>query len=123
VSATATPRRYRARVVPRAPGKGSGKGRAPIASRINWDRVGRIALTLVVFGILIAYVKPVFNLVDTWRESNAADAQLTELKQDNEQLSRRAIELKSPSAALEEARKRGYVAEGETAYVIKGLGE
>lgn len=116
-SATASSRRYRPRVVPR-----TGKSRGSAASRVNWDRVGRIALTLVVFGILVAYVRPVFNLVDTWRTSTAAEAQLIELKQENEQLSRRAIALKSPSAALEEARKRGYVAPGETPYVIKGLG-
>ncbi len=116
MSATAT-RRYRARIVPR------GGDRAPLASRIQWERIGRLALTLVVFAILAAYVKPVINLVDTWRDSKAAHAELSVLKAENEALSHRAIELKSPSAALEEARKRGYVALGETAYVVNGLGD
>lgn len=116
MAASTASRRYRARVVPR-----TGGGRS-IGSRIEWERVGRIALTLVVFGILLAYVKPVINLLDNWQESKTASAELGTLKEEHERLSRRAIALKSPSAGLEQARKRGYVAPGETAYVIRGLG-
>jgi cell division protein FtsB len=76
---------------------------------------------LVLFAVLISYVRPVINLVETWREAGAAEQQLVELKAENERLKSRAAELKTPAAALREARKLGLVGEGEQAYVIKGL--
>jgi cell division protein FtsB len=112
---TARSRRYRARVAPRRRGGGS-RG-----SRIQWDRVGRIALVLVLFAVLLSYVRPMVNLFDTWREAGAVEQQLVELKAENERLKSRAAELKTPAAALREARKLGLVGEGEQAYVIKGL--
>jgi cell division protein FtsB len=108
-------RRYRARVAPR---RSSRRG-----SRIHWDRVGRVALVLVIFAVLASYVRPAINVFDTWRESSAAETRLAELKAENERLQRRADELGTPAAAVREARKLGFVAEGEQAYVIKGLGK
>jgi cell division protein FtsB len=108
-------RRYKARVAPR-----SGAGRTT-ASRIQWDRVGRIALVLVLFAVLVSYVKPVINLVDTWRESKAAEQRLQELQAENAQLEKRAKMLNTPAAAMREARKLGMVGPGEQAYKITGL--
>lgn len=76
---------------------------------------------LVLFAVLVAYVRPVVNLVDTWRESRSADARLVELKAEKERLKRRANELKTPAAVVREARKLGLVGQGERAYVVKGL--
>ena len=116
MSATTVPRRrYRAKVSPR---RGSHQ---PLPSRIQWDRVGRIALVLVLFAVFASYVRPAINVFETWRESSAADAQLAELKSENQRLRNRAAELKTPAAALREARKLGLVGAGEQAYVVKGL--
>lgn len=76
---------------------------------------------LVLFAVLAAYVRPVVNLVDTWRESRSAEAQLAELQAEKERLKRRANDLKTPAAVVREARKLGLVGEGERAYVVKGL--
>jgi cell division protein FtsB len=108
-------RRYRARVAPRGSRRGG-------LSRIKWDKIGRVALVMVLAAVLASYINPVVSLVDTWRDSRAAEQQLTELKVENQRLERRAKELKTPAAAVREARKLGFVAEGEQAYVIKGLG-
>ena len=112
---TATRRRYKARIAPRRAG-----GQRP-ASRIQWDRVGRIVLVLVLFAVLASYVNPTLELFHTWRDAGAAEQRLAELKAENQRLERRAEELKTPAAALREARKLGMVAEGEQAYVVKGL--
>jgi cell division protein FtsB len=114
VSSTAV-RRYRPRIAPRRGGGRSSR------SRIRWDKVGRVALVLVLFAVLAAYVRPVVNLVDTWRESRSADARLAELEAEKERLQRRANELKTPAAVVREARKLGLVGAGERAYVVKGL--
>ena len=112
---TASRRRYRGRVAPR---QGSGRN---LASRIHWDKVGRVALVLVLFAVLFSYLNPVLDLVSTWREAGAAEQRLAELKSENQRLQARAAELKTPAAALREARKLGLVGEGEQAYVVKGL--
>jgi cell division protein FtsB len=112
--ATATEPRYRARVVPR----GASGARA---SRIRWDRFGRVVLVLVLFAVLISYISPTLHVFDSWRQSNAAESRLAQLKQDNGRLERQVRELDKPSAAIAEARKLGMVGPGEQAYVIDGL--
>jgi cell division protein FtsB len=78
---------------------------------------------LVLFAVLASYVRPAIDVFETWREGNAAEQRLAELKVENERLQRRADELGTPAAAIREARELGFVAEGEQAYVIKGLGK
>src|SRR4029079_10478936 len=51
-------------------------------SRIRWDRVGRIALVLVLFGVLVSYLNPLVNLVEAWQGSKSSEQQLTRLKQE-----------------------------------------
>ena len=110
--ATATRSRAHYRVAPRSRGR---------ASRIRWDRLGRVLLVLVVFGILISYVGPSLNVFESWRESRAAEARLAELEAENERLTRQAKALEGDAAAVAEARKLGMVGPTERAYVIDGL--
>jgi cell division protein FtsB len=114
-SAARSQRRYRARV-----GARSGPGRTT-GSRIQWDRVGRIALVLVFFAVLASYVKQAISLFETWRDAQTAERQLEQLQVENKRLERRAQELNTPAAALREARKLGMVGPGEQAYKISGL--
>ena len=69
MAGTAHPR-YRARVVPR-----QGGGRA---SRIRWDRFGRVALVLVLFAVLVSYIGPTLNVFESWREGRAAESRLAD---------------------------------------------
>ncbi len=41
-------------------------------SRVDWERLGRISLVLILFVILALYINPVVNFVDAWRDSGAA---------------------------------------------------
>jgi cell division protein FtsB len=107
-------RRYRARVGPRSHSRSRG-------TRIHWDKLGRVVLVLVVFAVLASYVRPAINLIGNWREAGATEQRLVELKQENQRLEQRAEGLKTPAAAVREARKLGLVAEGERAYKIEGL--
>lgn len=113
MSTAAARPRYRARVAPR-----SGGSRL---SGVRWDRLGRVALVLVLFVVLASYVSPTLNVFETWRESKSAQARLGELKAENASLSRQAEALKQPAAEIIEARKLGLAAPGEQAYVIDGL--
>jgi len=90
-------------------------------SRIRWDRIGRIALVLVLFGVLVSYLNPLVNLFDAWRDSKAGEQQLVELKRENAELKGQVQQASSPLTLQREARRLGMVRPGERAYVIRGL--
>jgi cell division protein FtsB len=90
-------------------------------SRVNWDRLGRIALTLVLGAILISYLNPLIGFVHTYRDSGAAKAHLHELLVENKALHRRVQSSNDPSVLAQAARRQGMIAPGERAYVVHGL--
>jgi cell division protein FtsB len=91
-------------------------------SRIRWDRVGRIALVLVLFGVMVSYLNPLVNLLQAWQGSKASEQQLAQLKHEKAELTRELREVSSPATLEREARKLGMVRPGEHAYVVHGLG-
>ena len=91
-------------------------------SRIRWDRVGRIALVLVLFGVMVSYLNPMVNLLQAWQGSKSSDQELVQLKQEKVDLTRQLRDASSPASLEREARRLGMVKPGEHAYVVKGLG-
>jgi cell division protein FtsB len=91
------------------------------AMRVRWDRVGRVALLLLLLLVALAYVGPARSLLSTWRDSNAKRAQLQTLEREHEALLRRARELRDPRTVQAEARRLGMVKPGERSYVIRNL--
>ena len=92
------------------------------AARIRWDRVGRIALLLVLVGVVALYVNPLMTYVATLQEAKQRRAEVAELQRENERLRARKAELRDPRAIEREARRLGMVKPGERAYVVNGLG-
>jgi cell division protein FtsB len=97
------------------------RARGRPASRIHWDKLGRVVLVIVLFGIFASYVNPAVNFIDAWRDSHAERSELAQLKQEHSRLQARASSLDDADAAARAARKLGMVAEGERSYVIHGL--
>src|SRR4051794_8847651 len=92
------------------------------ASRIHWDRVGRVALTLVLAAVLYSYLHPAIDFVKTYTATTAAKAQLHELQHENTRLHNRIQSAGDPLVIDRMARAQGMVAEGETPVVVRGLG-
>jgi len=90
-------------------------------SRVNWDRVGRIALTLVLAAVLYSYLNPAIDFVKTYTATTAAKAQLHELQRDNTRLHTRIQSADDPIVINRMARAQGMVGEGETPVVVRGL--
>jgi cell division protein FtsB len=90
-------------------------------SRIQWDRVGRIALTLVLAAVLYSYLNPAINLVKTYTATTAAKAELHELLDENKQLHNRVQSADDPIALNRRARAQGLVGGEETPIVVRGL--
>jgi cell division protein FtsB len=89
------------------------------ASRVNWDRVGRIALTLVLAAVLYSYLNPAIDFVKTYTATTAAKAKLHELQHENTQLHNRVQSADDPIVVDRKARAQGMVAEGEIPVVIR----
>jgi cell division protein FtsB len=91
------------------------------ATRIDWDRLGRIVLVLVLFAVLLSYLGPTLHLVGTWRDSRGEREHVTDLRQENSELRKRTAALNDPDAIEREARDLGMVSSGERPYVVRNL--
>jgi cell division protein FtsB len=89
-------------------------------SRIKWDRVGRIALTVVLFAVFYSYLNPAIDFFNTYTGTSAAKAKLHVLLKENRQLHKRIQSSEDAVVVEHEARAQGMVAEGETPVVIRG---
>jgi cell division protein FtsB len=104
---------------PRAPQRPkvvAGGGRA-----IRWDRVGRVALLVVLFGVVALYVGPSISFLHTYREAQARRSEVRTLQLENQRLRTRRTALKDPRTMEREARRLGLVKPGERPFIVKGL--
>jgi cell division protein FtsB len=91
------------------------------ARGIRWDRVSRVALLIVLLGILALYIGPARSYWSTVREAKHRRAEVAQLKRENARLRAKRAALRSQSALEREARRLGMVRPGERAYVVKDL--
>ncbi|HVV90734.1 MAG TPA: hypothetical protein VHB53_09590 [Solirubrobacterales bacterium] len=96
-----------------------GARRSP--SRIKWDRVGRIALVLVLFAVAYSYLNPAIDLFKTYRSTTAAKAEFHELLRENKRLHEAVQTADEPAVVEGAARRQGMIAEGDTPFVLRGL--
>jgi cell division protein FtsB len=96
-------------------------GGAARARGIRWDRVGRVALLLVLVSIVFLYVGPARSYVSTVREAKARRAEVAKLRRQNERLRARRDALRNRRVLEREARRLGMVRPGERSYVVKNL--
>jgi cell division protein FtsB len=88
---------------------------------IRWDRVSRVALLVVLLGMLFLYVGPARSYWSTVQEAKHRRAEVSRLKHENTKLRARRDALRNPAALEREARRLGMVRPGERAYVVKHL--
>jgi cell division protein FtsB len=106
---------YRLRPAPRR------RRRGRPASRVRWDKLGRVVLVLVLFAVIASYVGPALNLYGAWHDRNAAVTQLAQLRREHASLLARARAARGPDPAAAAARRLGMVAADERAYLVTGL--
>jgi cell division protein FtsB len=88
---------------------------------IRWDRVSRVALLVVLLGILALYIGPARSYWSTLQEAKHRRAEVSALRRENARLRARRAALRNPSALERQARKLGMVRPGERSYVLKHL--
>jgi cell division protein FtsB len=94
----------------------AGGGRA-----IRWDRLGRVALLMVLLGVVALYVGPSLSFFHTYREAQARRGEVRSLQAENDRLRARRKALENPRTLEREARRLGLVKPGERPFVVKGL--
>ena len=90
-------------------------------SRIKWDKVGRVALTLVLAAVLYSYLNPAIDFVKTYTGTTTAKAEFHELLKENKNLHKRIQSSSDPAVIEQGAREQGLVAEGERPIRLNGL--
>jgi cell division protein FtsB len=88
---------------------------------IRWDRVGRVALLVVLAGIVLLYVGPARSYFSTMGEAKARRAEVAALSRENAHLRARVRALRSPASLEQEARRLGMVRPGERPYIVDHL--
>ena len=96
--------------------------RLPARAHIRWDRLGRVALLVVLLGVISLYINPLRSWWSTKQESAHRGAEVAELERENAALRKRRAQLKDPRMLENEARELGMVRPGERAFVVEGLG-
>jgi cell division protein FtsB len=91
------------------------------ARGIRWDRVSRVALLVVLLGILGLYIGPARNYLSTMQQAKQRRAEVSQLKRENERLRARRAALSSTASLEREARRLGMVRAGELSYSVKHL--
>lgn len=95
-------------------------GRADLLDFASRHRVPLIAVASVLLFILFFY-GPAKNLYQAWRTEGIRQAELSELTAANETYQQDIDRLQTREGIEDEARRRGYVAEGEKSIVVEGL--
>lgn len=98
-----------------------GRSALPARAGVRWDRLGRLALLIVLAVILLLYASPLKSWVAQKQTSAEYSTELRSLEADNVRLKARAKGLTRPDAIEREARRLGMVRKGERAYVIEKL--
>lgn len=92
-------------------------------SRIRWDRVGRMAILVVLVGMALLYVRPMAGYWSARGEAGTRREEVQQLRTENTELRARREALKHGGALEAEARRLGMVRPGERPFVVEGLPE
>jgi cell division protein FtsB len=80
-----------------------------------------VSLLLVLFAVVVSYVGPTANYLESWRLAKQTRGELNDLRTDNARLRERAKRLRDSDTIELEARRIGMARPGERAYVIRNL--
>jgi cell division protein FtsB len=111
----------RPRATARRLGRRRPRGLRGGAATIRWDRVSRVALLVVLLGLLSLYAGPARSYWDTVQQAKQRRAEVAALKRENVRLRARRDALRRAGALEREARRLGMVKAGERPYVVEHL--
>jgi cell division protein FtsB len=88
---------------------------------LRLDRLGRVALVVVLGLVMLLYIGPAHSLLQTWQTARSDRAQVRALAREHAALLSQQRALRDPRTIERDARALGMVAPGERSYVLRGL--
>jgi len=88
---------------------------------VRWDRIGRVAMLVVLCALVYLYISPARSLLAAVHESAQRRDAVIQLEHENARLLAQQKALQSPDTLEEAARNLGLVLPGERPYVVSGL--
>jgi hypothetical protein len=95
--------------------------KAPPVARVQWDRLGRLAMLCVLIALVYLYVSAGLHMLSTWRQSGHDSAAVASMEREHRLLVHEHEALSAPGTLEAEARQLGMMRKGEQPYVISGL--
>jgi cell division protein FtsB len=92
-----------------------------IASRVRWDRIGRVGLLVVLCVVAGLYVQQALAYLAVRSQANRQRGIVHELTRANASLRAQQRSLNSPATIVRDARALGMVRVGEHPYEVTGL--
>jgi len=89
--------------------------------RVRWDRLGRIAMLIVLIALVYLYASTGIRMLSTWRHAHRDSALVSKLEREHRALVTQHNKLSSQSALEGEARQLGLMHAGEQPYVVTHL--
>jgi cell division protein FtsL len=94
--------------------------RAPI-DRVRWDRVGRVALVVVLAVVAGLYIQHAIAYLSARSQADEQLSIVQRLRQQNASLEQQQRSLGRPATIVRDARALGMVWQDERPYVVTGL--
>jgi cell division protein FtsB len=86
--------------------------------RVRWDRVGRVALLVVLAVVAGLYVQDAMSYLATRGQADQQQAIVHRLERENASLAKQQQSLQNPATIQRDARALGMVLPGERPYVV-----
>ncbi len=91
------------------------------AARVRWDRLGRIAMLLVLFALMFLYLGTGLHMLSTWRQSHRASARVAAMQSEHKRLVGEHNRLSSQANLEEQARALGMQRPDEQNFIVTNL--
>jgi uncharacterized membrane protein len=92
-----------------------------LGARVRWDRLGRVAMLLVLVALVYLYLSAGVHMLSTWRQSRHDSAAVATMEREHSALVHQRAVLTGAGTLETEARQLGMMKSGEQPYVISGL--
>ena len=88
---------------------------------MRWDRLGHVAMLLVLCALVYLYLSAGIHLFSTWRQERKDDAAVAALQREHRQLLREHEALRRQGTVEVQARALNMIGKGEQPYIVSGL--
>jgi cell division protein FtsB len=88
---------------------------------VRWDRLGHIAMLLVLGALLYLYLSAGIRILSTWQQERKGNAAVAALEREHRQLVSQREALRRQGTVEVEARALNMMRTGEQPYIVSGL--